>query len=1187
MSVLDGKPAAALLEELKGRGLFPLERPIFGLPCGADYSLITALQSEKPAEPAVRFNRKLYVGDKLYLMAGTAQDMVNAGGVLFRSACEDTHALSENWRLIMAFSCTGRYQRFNEGHVNWNQVIEQLRKDYPGVHVVGGLCAGEFGVDKWHRARANSMSVSVCAVTDKHATRGLTRELQRRLLRAAEDLSRHETTKAVMTAALHYATEAGAKGGQICLVDKKLKRIIGKDLGYAFNHPESPYNWRAVAELTDRKAPKEVGGDFPGYLVPWSLPVEKEVPIRVVASPKWSEDLLPFIVRTRQAIFIPDSRDTRFLCNQKAVRAGNLMTQMAIPLIGSKQIGSNREVIATFQVSFRDGRILDQESFGLWVGFAQKLAVVLERAQEADERAIMENITAIVDKITQMPIELVPEKHQQYAWCETYLARIINLLGADGAHLRRFFEGSEADEYHLISAAGHLKPYLEKSRQTIRDGEGHKTLKLLERHPPTADGKEGGIVENTPEAIAELYKDVQPCDGDGEMGKALAKEIKKIKATALLPLETHGEVFGSFTITSKRENFFTERWERLARMAARQAGSLLLGKNAEYERELLDAERRWMLQILSSATEGHADERLRSLMTLVTDAIGANIGTVFIWHKTVKKLILHIAHNWDTVEVEGVANYVRGEGWTGSLIDKGDLIRIVKPGAPDALKCTKKYFENYREHVSDSVDSDSEERTDARLGIRLGDNEEPLGVVTFLYDTKKAEQLVKDDGSIPSRLEALAPLMTLGVEAARQEIAQALTLQLNECKDEVWKRLIHAAEAGESWQPVVDATRIGFDVERVSLYLLSDDNKLLRHECMSKGGEFGPQTDTPIAPAGILGEIVTGNLNEYLADESDKIPSYWPNPGDIKTLYAVPVMCSGTDIVGILEFVNRNASREHPYDILNEVERRHARDVARWFGSAIDHRKHEIAEKESQDRLITARRISGAAVVSAVMMHRLMAPFGRIQIAVDNLKDPQECSEEERLKFLNRIENNCSTCVDIIRQITASEAVGVQQANIQKLVDLAVQAVKREVPLASGIHIDVVNSLNVFVMVDIYAIVGSLVDLLSNALDALRGGGALTVSTQLSPDKKNVIIRIHNTGRHYEEQEIALFKSPGYSSKEGEPHLGLGFSIAKQAVEAAGGTIKMQSPQEGGIEVLVVLPLMLEAGKGASAAKEI
>jgi signal transduction histidine kinase len=102
-----------------------------------------------------------------------------------------------------------------------------------------------------------------------------------------------------------------------------------------------------------------------------------------------------------------------------------------------------------------------------------------------------------------------------------------------------------------------------------------------------------------------------------------------------------------------------------------------------------------------------------------------------------------------------------------------------------------------------------------------------------------------------------------------------------------------------------------------------------------------------------------------------------------------------------------------------------------------------------------------------------------------------------------------------------------------------------------------------------------LVNLVSNALQAMPEGGALVLSTALQGD--TVVIAIRDTGTGLADEARAHLFEPYFTTKsEGT---GLGLAIAKRALEEMGGEIELASGPDGvGTVARVHLPLARTGG---------
>jgi two-component system sensor histidine kinase AtoS len=134
-----------------------------------------------------------------------------------------------------------------------------------------------------------------------------------------------------------------------------------------------------------------------------------------------------------------------------------------------------------------------------------------------------------------------------------------------------------------------------------------------------------------------------------------------------------------------------------------------------------------------------------------------------------------------------------------------------------------------------------------------------------------------------------------------------------------------------------------------------------------------------------------------------------------------------------------------------------------------------------------------------------------------------------------------------------------------------VEVIKATMPL-QRISLVVSNDLAATIQIDLVTMVGALVNVMSNAIEAMPEQGTLTVSTWISAGQAKAIIRIHNTGPLLTDEVKDRIFLAGFSTKPGT-HAGLGLALAKQSIRAAGGDIEARNADEGGVEFIISLPI--------------
>jgi signal transduction histidine kinase len=96
-----------------------------------------------------------------------------------------------------------------------------------------------------------------------------------------------------------------------------------------------------------------------------------------------------------------------------------------------------------------------------------------------------------------------------------------------------------------------------------------------------------------------------------------------------------------------------------------------------------------------------------------------------------------------------------------------------------------------------------------------------------------------------------------------------------------------------------------------------------------------------------------------------------------------------------------------------------------------------------------------------------------------------------------------------------------------------------------------------------------MVNLLSNALEAMEGGGTLTLSSR--EKNQNLELSISDTGEGIPEQKLARLWMPFVTTKA--KGMGLGLPICKRIVEAHDGSIMVETQKGKGTTFTLVFPL--------------
>ena len=101
---------------------------------------------------------------------------------------------------------------------------------------------------------------------------------------------------------------------------------------------------------------------------------------------------------------------------------------------------------------------------------------------------------------------------------------------------------------------------------------------------------------------------------------------------------------------------------------------------------------------------------------------------------------------------------------------------------------------------------------------------------------------------------------------------------------------------------------------------------------------------------------------------------------------------------------------------------------------------------------------------------------------------------------------------------------------------------------------------DIFIKADKDKLKQVLMNLLSNARDAIDGEGTITVGTDIRRDNKEVEISVWDTGAGISPDILDRIFDPFFTTKSVGKGTGLGLSVSFSIIQELGGRIEVQSP---------------------------
>ncbi len=312
--------------------------------------------------------------------------------------------------------------------------------------------------------------------------------------------------------------------------------------------------------------------------------------------------------------------------------------------------------------------------------------------------------------------------------------------------------------------------------------------------------------------------------------------------------------------------------------------------------------------------------------------------------------------------------------------------------------------------------------------------------------------------------------------------------------------------------------------------------------------------------------VLVDNVDEYedyfhLVDplSGEPFPGYPPSQSEL----ASPILL-GEEAVGVLnaESTRRNAFTEEDVKLLETL----AAHISTALGRLWNIERLEELVDERTREITYAERMTAAARVTAMVGHDLLGPL----VTISNAAYLARQSPEKAERMLTMIENNASRSIAMIEELRERLR---EKPLLLGMTDLGalIRTATEEAMILDSVKVVLRLNDNLgSVMIDASQMRRVLDNLISNALDAMPGGGVLNVAAYR--DGEAVRLEVSDTGVGISEEDMGSLFTPFHSGKS--RGLGLGLAFCKQTVEAHGGVITVESEVSEGTLFAIRLPLI-------------
>jgi signal transduction histidine kinase len=279
---------------------------------------------------------------------------------------------------------------------------------------------------------------------------------------------------------------------------------------------------------------------------------------------------------------------------------------------------------------------------------------------------------------------------------------------------------------------------------------------------------------------------------------------------------------------------------------------------------------------------------------------------------------------------------------------------------------------------------------------------------------------------------------------------------------------------------------------------------------------------------------------------------------------------------------------------LNGLMRRLSADKTKLRDTVASLETANAELKRAQTEIVRAEKLASVGRLSAGIAHEIGNPIGIVTGYLELLKH-QEISEEERVEFLDRAQQEIERISTIIRQlleISRPPSGSCQSFSVHSLIEDMVDGLNLQ-PFMANIRLQPdLQAQDDIAQLDSNQLRQVFLNLIINAADAVSAKGPeslgeLVIATEIarvgepvSGNARNwLYIHFKDNGTGIPAEHLDSIFDPFFTTKVPGKGTGLGLAVSFMIMESVGGSLRAESALGQGTVMTVSLPVVPESAE--------
>jgi signal transduction histidine kinase len=459
----------------------------------------------------------------------------------------------------------------------------------------------------------------------------------------------------------------------------------------------------------------------------------------------------------------------------------------------------------------------------------------------------------------------------------------------------------------------------------------------------------------------------------------------------------------------------------------------------------------------------------------------------------------------------------------------------------------------------------------SEMALPMTQDGQVIGVINV--DSTRLAAFTQDDEDLGM---AVANQSVKVLETARLHAAVKRQATELETLFTVGKTLIEPGHVQELLSRIAKESLRALDGKICVLMRVSESGELVNW-AISGGSERWREISSVKVESSLLGQVIKKRVPLRVSDVSTQ-PRFQnvelAAEEGVRSLLAVPVIFGDTPLAVLAIYTERMRK-------FRESEVRLLQLIANQGAIAIENSRRMERLQILEENVRQAERFSLLGTLAAEIAHEIRNPITIINLLMHSIRESPGQTEQTRndlsivTEKLDRINQIVEQTLNLAR---SSESLR-EPTQINQLVEELLMFLNYKLSKAQmQVEMQLDPKLPVLA-VDPGQIQQVLLNLMVNAIEAMKSGGTLRLRTRLASDRAyGPCIRciVEDTGVGIPAENLASIFNAFYTTRKGGT--GLGLFISQKLVRRHGGSIKVKSEQGKGSSFTVTLPLNPEVG---------